>query len=88
MCETRKSIKDRFKKSYEALVARESNLLTCVDSIERECNLKIQLQNELLQSLSDAKSLNNEKLKANLTNTQKQIVTLGLVIYFSFNRSN
>ena len=53
-------------------------MLACIDSIERECNLKIQLQNELVQSLSDAKSLNNEKLKANLTNTQKQILALGL----------
>ena len=70
ICETRKSIKDRFKKFHEALVARENTLLACVESIERECNLKIQLQNELVQSLSDAKSLNNEKLKANqLTNT-------------------
>ena len=65
--ETRKSIKDRFKKSHEALVDRESTLLVCVDSIERECNLKIQRQNELVQSLSDAKSLNNEKLKCKPT---------------------
>ena len=88
ICETRESIKDRFQKSHEALVARENTLLACVDSIERECNLKIQLQNESAQSLSDAKSLNSEKLKANLTNTQKQILALGLVLYFSFTRSN
>ena len=44
ICVTHKSIKDRFKKSHEALIARESALLACVDSIERECNLKIQLQ--------------------------------------------
>ena len=31
---------------------------------------------ELVQSLIDAKSLNNEKLKANLSNTQKQILAL------------
>ena len=61
--------------SRGSLVARENSLLASVYSIERECNLKIQLQNELVQSLSDAKSLNNEKLKANqLTNTQKQIL--------------
>ena len=77
ICETRKSIKDRFKKSHEALVARENTLFACVDSIEREWNLKIQLQNELAQSLSDAKSLNSEKLKANqLTNTRGQILAL------------
>ena len=77
ICETRKSIKDRFKKSHEALVARENTLFACGDSIEREWNLKIQLQNELAQSLSDAKSLNSEKLKANqLTNTRGQILAL------------
>ena len=42
--ETRKSIKDRFKKSHEALVARENILLARVDSIEREHNQKIKLQ--------------------------------------------
>ena len=63
--------------------------MACVDSIEQECNLKIQLQNELFQYLNDAKSLNNERLKANqLTNTQKQILTFSLVLYFSSTRSN
>ena len=73
---TRKSIKDRFKKSHEALVARENILLAHVDSIEREYNQKIQLQNELIASLTETKSLNNEKLKANqLTKTRKIIIT-------------
>ena len=76
--ETRKCIKDRFKKSHEALVARENILLTRVDSIEREYNQKIQLQNELTQSLSETKSFLNEKLKPNkLTKTREQI--LGLI---------
>ena len=75
--ETRKCIKDRFKKSHEALVARENILLTRVDSIEREYNQKIQLQNELTQSLSETKSYNAEKLKANqLTNAREQIITI------------
>ena len=43
--ETRKSIKDRFKKSHEVLVTRENILLARVDSIEHEYNQKIQLQN-------------------------------------------
>ena len=74
--ETRKSIKDRFKKSHEALVARENILLARVDSIEREYNQKIQLQNELTQSLRNAKSYNNENLKANqLTKTRDIIIT-------------
>ena len=63
--ETRKSIKNRFKKSHEALVARENILLARVDNIEHEYNQKIQQQNELTQSLTEAKSLNNEKLNAN-----------------------
>ena len=75
--ETRKSIKDRFKKSHEALVARENILLARVDSIEREYNQKMQLQNELTQSLSEAKSLINEKLKPNqLTKTREQALAL------------
>ena len=75
--ETRKSIKDRFKKSHEALVARENILLARVDSIEREYNQKIQLQNELIASLTETKSLSNEKLKANqLTKTREQIITI------------
>ena len=74
--ETRKCIKDRFKKSHEALVARENTLLAQVDSIEHEYNQKIQLQNELIESLSEAKSYNAEKLKANkLTKTREIIIT-------------
>ena len=76
--ETRKCIKDRFKKSHEALVARENILLARVDSIEREYNQKIQQQNELTQSLNEAKSFLNEKLKPNkLTKTREQM--LGLI---------
>ena len=74
--ETRKSIKDRFKKSHEALVARENILLARVDSIEREYSQKIQLQNELNQSLSKAKSYNPEKLKEyQLTKIRESIIT-------------
>ena len=74
--ETRKSIKDRFKKSHEALVARENILLARVDSIEREYNQKIQQQNELTQSLSTTKSFVNENLKPNqLTKIRDGIIT-------------
>ena len=74
--ETRKSIKDRFKKSHEALVARENILLERVDSIEREYNQKIQLQNELNESLSEAKSYDPEKLKEyQLTKIRESIIT-------------
>ena len=61
--ETRKSIKDRFKKSHEALVARENILLARVDGIEHEYNQKIQLQNELTRTLTETRSFVNEKLK-------------------------
>ena len=74
--ETRKSIKDRFKKSHEALVARENILLARVDSIERKYNQKIQLQNELNESLSEAKSYNPEKLQEyQLTKIRESIIT-------------
>ena len=74
--ETRKSIKDRFKKSHEALVARENILLARVDSIEREYNQKIQLQNELTRTLNETKSYNAEKLKAKqYTETREIIIT-------------
>ena len=75
--ETRKSIKDRFKKSHEALVARENILLARVDSIEREYNQKIQLQNELTQSFNKVKSSVNENLKQNQsTNAREQLIIM------------
>ena len=75
--ETRKTIKDKFKKSHEALVARENILLARVDSIENEYNHKVQLQNELIQSLQNTRSFSNENLKANqLTDFRKQVATL------------
>ena len=75
--ETRKCIKDRFKKSHEALVARENILLAHVNSIEHEYNQKMQLQNQLTQSLTEAKSCINEKLKPNqLTNDREKIITI------------
>ena len=74
--ETRKSIKYRFKKSHEALVARENILLARVDSIERKYNQKIQLQNELTRTLNETKSYNAEKLKAKqYTETREIIIT-------------
>ena len=74
--ETRQSIKDRFKKSHSALVARENILLARVDSIEHEYNQKIQLQNELTRTLRNAVSYTNENFKANqLTKTREMITT-------------
>ena len=75
--ETRKCIKDRFKKSHESLVARENILLARVDNIEHEYNQKIQLQNELTCTLRNAISYTNENFKANpLTKTREEMLAL------------
>ncbi|KAI6660192.1 Tripartite motif-containing protein 2, partial [Oopsacas minuta] len=74
--ETRRKIKDRFKKSHEALIARENNLLSHVDNIEYEYNHKMKLRKEISESLRNVKSSAVENLKANeLTNTREQVVT-------------
>ena len=75
--ETRQCIKDTFKKSHSALVARENILLARVDIIECEYNQKIRQQNELTQSLNEMKSYSAEKLKANqFTNARGKIITM------------
>ncbi|KAI6660195.1 Progesterone-induced-blocking factor 1 [Oopsacas minuta] len=75
--ETRRKIKDRFKKSHEALIARENNLLSHVDNLESEYNHKMKLRKEISESLRNVKSSAVENLKANeLTNTREQVVTL------------
>ena len=75
--ETRKKIKTSFKRSHEALVARENYLLSLVDNIESEYSQKVQLQNELTESIRKARSSNIENLKANqLTNTREQVISL------------
>ena len=73
--ETRQCIKDRFKKSQSALVARENILLARVDSIEHEYNQKIQLQNELTRTLQNAISYTNENFKANELTKTREIIT-------------
>ena len=62
--ETRKGIKDRFKKSHEALRVRESNLLSRVDEIEKEYNSKTQEMKELLESLNNIKYISSNTLKS------------------------
>ena len=73
--EIRKSIKDRFKKSHEALVARENILLARIVSIEHEYNQKIQLQNEFTKNLTKTKSYHADKLKANQFTKIREILT-------------
>ena len=75
--ETRKCIREKFKKTHEALVVRENILLSRVDEIEREYDQKMKLKNELVESIKVTKSSTSENLKANaLTETRDQIVTL------------
>ena len=77
LTETRKKIKTSFKRSHEALVARENYLLSLVDNIESEYSQKAQLQNELTETIRKARSSNIENLKANqLTNTREQVISL------------
>ena len=74
--ETRKSIKEKFKKTHEALVARENILLSFVDDIENEYDQKMKLKNEIIESIDKTKSSTSENLKSNvLTETRKQIMT-------------
>ena len=75
--EARKCIKESFNKCREALIARENDMLAHVDDIEVEYEQKLQLQNESLESLRNAKSFNSEQLKTNvLTETREQIIQL------------
>ena len=75
--ETRKCIREKFKKTHEALVVRENILLSRVDEIEREYDQKMKLKNEIVESIKVTKSSTSENLKANvLTETRDQIVTL------------
>ena len=86
--DTRKSIKDKFKKSHEALVVRENILLARVDSIENEYNHKVQLQNELIQSLQNTRSFSNEKLKANqLTEFRNKFPLYSMSLFGTFRSS-
>ena len=75
--ETRKSIKEKFKKTHEALVTRENILLSHIDDIENEYDQKMKLKNEIIESIDKTKSSTSENLKSNvLTETRKQIMTL------------
>ena len=53
--ESRKKIRDSFKRSHEALQVRENILLSRVDEIEREYNSKTEKINKLIESLDENK---------------------------------
>ena len=52
--ETRKKIRDSFKRSHEALQVRENILLSRVDEIERKYNSKTEKINKLVEALNKA----------------------------------
>ena len=52
--ESRKKIRDSFKRSHEALQVRENILLSRVNEIEKEYNNKTQKMNELVEALNKA----------------------------------
>ena len=75
--ESRKKIRDSFKRSHEALQVRENILLSRVDEIEREYNNKTEKINKLVESLDKNKSLISETLRDNeLNETYEQICTV------------
>ena len=75
--ESRKKIRDSFKRSHEALHVRENILLSRVDEIEKEYNNKTEKINKLVESLDKNKSSISETLRDNeLNETYEQICTV------------
>ena len=52
--ESRKKIRDSFKRSHEALQVRDNILLSRVDEIEKEYSNKTQEMNKLVEALNKA----------------------------------
>ena len=63
--QTRKCIKDKFKRSHEALQMRENILLSHVDEIEKEYNSKTHEMNKLVEALNKEMKQCEENLSAN-----------------------
>ena len=77
MKESRKKIRDNFRRSHEALQVREDILLSRVDEIEKEYNTKTREMNKLVESLDKNKSITSETLIDNeLNETYKQICSV------------
>ena len=72
--ESRKKIRDSFKRSHEALQVRENILLSRVDEIEKEYNSKTQEINIVIEALNKATLQYEETLAANiLTDINQQV---------------
>ena len=63
--ESRKKIRDSFKRSHEALQVRENILLSRVDKIEKEYNSKSQEMNKLVEALNREMKQCEENLSSN-----------------------
>ena len=63
--ESRKKIRDSFKKTHEALQVRENILLSHVDQIEKEYNSKTQEMNKLVEALNIEMKQCEENLSSN-----------------------
>ena len=72
--ETRKKIRDSFKKFHEALQVRENILLSRVDEIEKEYNSKTQEMNILVEALNKEMKQCEENLSANKLSDVTEIV--------------
>ena len=74
--ESRKKIRDSFKRSHEVLQVRENILLSRVDEIEKEYNSKTQEMAKLIESLKKATLQFEETLTANeLTDINQMLRT-------------
>ena len=76
--ESRKKIRDSFKRSHEALQARENILLSRIDEIEREYNSTAHEINKLVEALNKATLQCEETLAANKLTDVTEIVRSAL----------
>ena len=72
--ESRKKIRDNFRRSHEALQVRENILLSRVDEIEKEYNSKTQEMNKLVEALNKATLQCEETLADNKLTDVNEIV--------------
>ena len=72
--ESRRKIRDSFKRTHEALQVRENILLSRVDEIEKEYNSKTQEMNKLVEALNNIKSLSLDTLTSNKVNDTNQVI--------------
>ena len=73
--ESRKKIRDSFKRSHEALQVRENILISRVDEIERDYNNKTEKINKLIKALNKATSLCADTLTDNeLKDTHDEMI--------------